>query len=125
MPPAAIIASPPGTCRPLLIFGLKELYSCGSSGELNPLDPAGDSSSHLIGAVLLQEVEALDFDALLIGETAGQLPDPPRDEHTRLRVDKELRQRRRPQPSRVRRDSVSAVESGSLGCPSNKSFRPM
>ena len=62
-----------------------------SEGPSNPLEPARDRPSDLVGTVLLQELETFDDDVVLVGEAARQAPDPTRDEHAGLRVDKELR----------------------------------
>lgn len=84
------IRDPSENCAGRLVFDA-EPPGRPSEGPSNPLEPAGDRPSDLVGAVLLHEVETFDDDVVLVGEAARQAPDPTGDEHAGLRVDKELR----------------------------------
>ena len=58
-------------------------------------EPVGNGASNLVRTVFLHEVKTFDKDVRLVGKAFGKLPDPACDEHAGLRIEKELRQRRR------------------------------
>src|SRR6266852_9741839 len=87
--------------QPLWLSAAARLPTFFSATPSYSFEPASDRPSNLVGSVLLHEVETSDDDAVLIREAARQSSDSARDEHTGLRVNKELRQRRCFQPCGV------------------------